>query len=375
MKKVGIITITGYHNYGNMLQNYATQEVIKELGFHPVTIDNAVVPTAYKIKPPNVTMLTKIRKRLDRLIHKKSIREYREYQHKKKKIFAAFKAAHIEHTEYCISENNIPEDLSDSFDFFVTGSDQVWNPYYRLGSGIDFLSFAPPCKRIAYSPSFGVSEIPEILKAQYSVWLKEMHRLSVREESGAGIISELTGRNAPVLIDPTLMLTKEKWLAIAKEAPAKPEKQYLLTYFLGTVPQKYRNKIQSMVEDNDLEIVNLLDLGQKQHFLAGPGEFIDYFHSAAVIVTDSFHGTVFSILMEKPFLVTDRTGNIAPINSRIETLLSMFGLKSRRMDRLPSNQDIFSIEYSHVAETLDAERKKTILYLREALHSQNHVER
>lgn len=366
MKKVGIVTITGYKNYGNILQNYAAQEVIKALGFHPVTIDNSVVPTAYTVKPPSVNIMTKLKRRFDRVIRRKEIMEYQECQRMRIKVFKAFKTAHIEHTDYCISENNVPESLSDSFDYFITGSDQVWNPYYRLGSGIDFLTFAPPYKRIAYSPSFGVSELPVPVREQYRVWLKEMHRLSVREESGARIIKELTGRDAPVLIDPTLMLTKEKWLAIAKEVPTKPKK-YLLTYFLGTIPKEYKNEIKRIATENRLDIVNLYDISEKDHFMIGPGEFIDYFHSAAIIVTDSFHGSVFSILMEKSFFVVDRLGSLAPIQSRIDTLLSKFHLKSRKFDQLQSDKDVFNIDYSHVASCLESERKKTSEYLFEAL--------
>ena len=193
--------------------------------------------------------------------------------------------------------------------------------------------------------------------------------MSVREESGAGIIKELTGREAPVLIDPTLMLSKEKWLSVAQEAPARPRNQYLLTYFLGTVPRACRNQIKRIAEENDLEIVNLLDIGQTEHFLAGPGEFIDYFHSASIVVTDSFHGTVFSILMEKPFWVTDRMGNIAPINSRIDTLLSMFGLESRRFDQMKPDHDSFNIDYSYIPSALESEREKAVMYLREALRA------
>ena len=365
MKKVGIVTISGHKNYGNILQNYAVQEVLKDLGFYAVTIENAVVPTAFAIKPP-ISKLTILRKKMDRWIHKKRIKEYKEYQRRKEKAFKDFKAAHIEHTDYVISENNVPDGLSESFDFFVTGSDQVWNPYYRFGSGIDFLTFAPPDKRVAFSPSFGVTEIPGVLREPYGVWLREMHRLSVREESGARIVKELTGRDAPVLIDPTLMLSKEKWLSVANDAPAKPDREYLLTYFLGVIPRKYKNEIERMAEENNLEIVNLADIGQKEHFAIGPGEFIDYFHSASIIVTDSFHGSIFSIILEKPFFVMDRMGNVAPINSRIETLLSMFGLESRKFDQMNFSKDIFAIDYSHIDSRLEPERKKVAEYLSEA---------
>ena len=107
-------------------------------------------------------------------------------------------------------------------------------------------------KRIAYAPSFGISKIPEEYIDRYKTWLSEMYKLSVREEAGAKIIKELTGRDAVVLVDPTLMLTKEKWLSISKRAKNKPEGKYLLNYFLGSVSKETKKKIKSIATKNKL---------------------------------------------------------------------------------------------------------------------------
>jgi len=194
-----------------------------------------------------------------------------------------------------------------------------------------------------------------------------MYKLSVREEAGAKIIKELTGRDAVVLVDPNLMLTKEQWLLISKTAIHKPNKPYLLTYFLGGICPENKEKIYSIARDKNLEVVNLEDLEDEVRYVADPAEFLDYINSSAIVFTDSFHGTVFSILFEKPFVVFDRIDNIQSMSSRIDTLLSKFKLDSRKWENVKNTDDIFNIDFSHVPEILEFERKKAIDYLKNAL--------
>ena len=221
----------------------------------------------------------------------------------RKENFMEFSKTYINETDYIVSKKHIPENLSDRYDYFITGSDQVWNPDNLHGTSFFFLTFAEQYKRIAYAPSFGVSEIkPEFIE-DYKEWISGMYKLSVREDDGAKIIKKLTGRESPVLVDPTLLLTKEKWLSIAKEASNKPKDKYLLTYFLGGIPTQYKKEIKKTAKENNLEIINLGDIKEKDTYQTGPSEFIDYINNCSVMFTDSFHGTVFSILFEKPFVV------------------------------------------------------------------------
>lgn len=370
MKKVAIITLNGYFNYGNRLQNYALQESIGRLGFEVETLINN---TQFNTK--QTCMLDKIKK-----IKEKNMKEvyeifyrkienhiYKDLKKKRTQIFKDFSLEHINETDY-ISENHIPEDLLIKYDYFVTGSDQVWNPNYRKGSFIEFLTFAPPEKRIAYAPSFGVSEIPEEYIENYKKWLSEMPHLSVREDAGADIIKKLTGRDVPVLVDPTMLLTKEDWLSISKTPSNKPMKNYLLTYFLGEISKDRKKLIIEIAKRNELEIVNLSQVKDKIPFLTGPSEFIDYVNSASLFCTDSFHGAVFSILLEKPFIMFKRKGKSPSMNSRIETLLTKFKLESRLVQNIKSNEQIFEIDYSHVPPILQKERDSSINYLKNALN-------
>lgn len=369
MKKIAIITLTGYFNYGNRLQNYALQEAVKFLGLNIETIKNN---TKNSKKVSRVKILIKSSKLIFKILKSKTINYLnRQIINSRTKTFKKFTYDYINETNFKVDDNGVIEGLSDKYDYFITGSDQVWNPDYIKGSSIYFLTFAPKHKRIAYAPSFGVSKIkPECIE-NYKQWISGIDKLSVREDDGAKIIKELTGRQAPVHVDPTLLLTKEKWLSISKEASNKPKGKYLLTYFLGGIPNEYKKQIKNIVKENNLEVINLGDIREKETYMTGPSEFIDYINSCSVFCTDSFHGVVFSILMEKPFIVYERMGTSLSMFSRIETLLNKFKLEHRKVDNIKNNRDVFDIDYSHVPAILEKERKKSFDYLRDALNITN----
>lgn len=195
-----------------------------------------------------------------------------------------------------------------------------------------------------------------------------MKSLSVREKSGAKIIKELVGRDVPVLVDPTLLISKEHWLSIARKAPNRPDDNYILTYFLGKVSDETNKQIKDLSKKYKMKIIRLADLNDREAYVAGPSEFIDYINSASILLTDSFHGVAFSILFEKPFIVYERSGS--SMYSRIETLLEIFNLRSREVRHIKNADDIFNIDYSHVAPILEAERNKALNYLREAFNIQ-----
>lgn len=385
MKKVAIITLNGYFNYGNRLQNYALQETISSFGFEVETIINSTTAVIEE-RPTFVYRLNNLLKKGPKEIGKAMANKINksklskgelneveniEIEKIRTKIFKGFTYEYIKETNYSITDNNIPDNLSDKYDYFITGSDQVWNPHYIYGPSIYFLTFVEKHKRIAYAPSFGVSEIECKYIDKYKEWISGINKLSVREDDGAKIIKELSGKEAPVLVDPTLLLTKEKWLSISKVAINKPIGEYLLTYFLGGIPNDYKEQISRIVKENNLEIINLGDITEKDTYKTGPSEFIDYINSCSVFCTDSFHGAVFSILFEKPFIVYERMGTPLSMFSRINTLLDKFKLESRKSEYIKSNKDIFDIDYLDVQYILEAERKKSFEYLKDALNITN----
>lgn len=365
-KKIGIITLCGYHNYGNRLQNYALQSVLEKLGFSVLTIKNITIQQ----KSSLFERVYRNRGNFLNLVYAKyHNRKNKKLHNERTQRFFEFSKKYIEETDYTISELSIPDDLSEKFDFFVTGSDQVWNPELNRGSSVEFLQFAPSEKRISYAASFGVSKIPEHVKTDFKERLNQMAHISVREEAGARIVKELTGRDAEVLIDPTMLLDKEEWISIAKAPAFKPKKNYLLTYFLGDGSKEYKQWINHISKTFDLEVINLLDPDAKDAYLTDPGEFIDLINNAALMCTDSFHGSVFSILMHTDFMVFDRIEkNEATMGSRIDTLLNMFELTSRKWHKDIKDDDVFNTSFTHVDEILNVERQKAMKYLKNALH-------
>lgn len=371
MKKIGIITLGGYFNYGNRLQNYALQEAIKDYVLDVDTIRNNT-SSVYSEKRDFLTRLKGKSPLLIYKILKNKIKTFmtRNITNKRTEVFKKFTLNYINETDFMILDNGVMESLSSRYNYYIAGSDQVWNPDYLLGTSVNFLTFVPKNKRISYAASFGVSSISPKWEDKYKEWLSDMNHISVREEDGAKIIKDLIGIDVPVLVDPTLLLTKEKWLSIAKEANNKPKGKYLLTYFLGGVPKAYKKEIKRLTKKHKLDIINLGNIREKDTYITGPSEFIDYINSCSVMYTDSFHGTVFSILLEKPFVVCDRkdTNNETNMYSRINTLLDKFSLNSRKIENIKLDEDIFNIDYSHVPSILEKERAKSMNYLKEALN-------
>mgnify|MGYP001369123238 CR=1 FL=1 len=361
-KRIGIITLNGYFNYGNRLQNYALQEVLKSYGFLVETI-LVKVQKEEKEKGENYK-IELILKYIKSIL--KFVLRYKRHEKIRTQRFLEFSKKHIHETDFFIFENNVPSEVVSKYDFFVTGSDQVWNPEYNGMSSVYFLTFAPKSKRISYAASFGISDLPNESIQKYKKWLSEIKYLSVREEAGAKIVKELTGRDAEVHLDPTLLLTKEEWMCISRESPNKPKAKYILTYFLGNISEVRQKIINDIAEEYQLEVVSLANIKDKRTYIADPSEFLDYIDSAELILTDSFHGSVFSILFEKPFIVFEREGHEKPMTSRLDTLLSKFQLQSRKWGNIGKNE-IFEVDYSHIPDILERERKKALNYLEKAL--------
>ncbi|MFD1861971.1 polysaccharide pyruvyl transferase family protein [Planococcus chinensis] len=370
MRKIAILTLNGYFNYGNRLQNYALQEILEKKGFKVETIKNNTDHKKLKfIESKNSLVSYYLKKIFSKDIFGKLHLHFiytiygKNANEERSLMFKEFSTKHITESDFQIAINDIPRNFSEEYDFFVTGSDQVWNPVFRFGSSLDFLTFAPKEKRIAYAPSFGITKIPITYVERYKKWLSEMSGISVREIEGAKLIKELTGRDAEVLIDPTLLLTKEEWLKIKKPHINKPDGKYLLTYFLSEISSETARTIIETAKLHDLEIVNLANIKEKKYYSTGPSEFLDYINSASIFFTDSFHGAVFSILFETPFLVYEREGNLPSMNSRIDTLLSTFKLETRKGNVKDVNSEIIDLDFSHLKIILSKERAKAHNYL------------
>lgn len=359
MKKVGILTLYGNNNYGNKLQNYAIQEVLEKKGIEVKTIINENNLIGINVLKENIKNIIK------KFLKTPNIQRYN--------CFIEFNK-NIKYSQY-IDKNHIPTNLSNKYDYFFTGSDQVWNPTNLAHiSDNDFLTFAPKEKRNSFSASFGISKIPENMKEFYKERLNGLNHISVREDRGKEIIKELTGRvDVEVLVDPTMLLTSEEWDKVSKKPKQLKTNKYILNYFLGNLSEERKNEINRIAKENECQVINILDINDP-FYATGPSEFLYLEKNAFLICTDSFHSCVFSILYNRPFVVFDREDDLVKMNSRIDTLLKKFNLKNRRFEREITDENL-NHDYTEAYEILEKERKKAELFLKKALEIENNEEK
>lgn len=353
MKKVGIITINDDDNYGNRLQNYATQEILKKMKFDCITIKNTPI---LNTKKNFVFRLLKF--------FKKSIIKNKNAKNMRKKEFSKFNQ-NIRYNNRYITPYS--KSINKQFDYFITGSDQVWNPNNARLREVDLLEFAIPSKRIAFSASFGISQLPDNKKEITANALKQFKAISVREDAGKEIIEKIIDRNdVEVLIDPTMMLVAEEWNNVAKKPNQLKNDRYILNYFLGELQEEWNQEINKIANKYNCEVINILDKNSL-FYETGPSEFLYLERNAFLVCTDSFHSSVFSIIYDTPFIVFERKQkDVVSMNSRIDTLLSKFNLQSRKFNGVITNEQL-KCDYTKVKEILEKEKEKSIIFLKKAL--------
>lgn len=389
--KIGILTLTGADNYGNVLQNYALQEILKSFHAEVETIENKTQYGRYlpNKKRRNKMALSYVKKYVcsqlnyrynikntdngiikQVIYHKKNNSIINRVKAQRKDAFRRFYESCINWSDTSIDVNKIPYDRLQEYDYFVSGSDQVWNPTYPSTSMINFLQFAPENKRVTFAPSFGVNEIPESLEAQYTEWLQTIPHLSVREEQGQKIIKQLTGREVELMCDPTLVLSKERWEGIEQKPSFYDGEKYIFTYFLGDRNREYKKYIETIAKKNNLKVWHLFDIMEKETYAVSPQEFLFLIHNAELVCTDSFHGTVFSIIFHKNFVSFPRIELGNTMGSRIATLLKKFSLEEREYRKV-EEADVFNTDYSCVDAIIKKEQTKAMDYLTRAIEKRS----
>lgn len=327
--KIAQMTWFHHHNYGTALQLYALNRYLSDLG-HSVSVVNYISESIND----NVFIPEPIG--LNFVKNKISSKYYRARHHiydtgERAGKFYSF-VSRLSFTEKCQTHSDLVA-LNDQYDAFVCGSDQIWsplnyNPRYFLDYVID------ENKMIAYAPSFGTSEIKDpYVRTAIGKNVARFKHISIREKQGVKIAQSLT--DAPVFncVDPTLLLEEESWNEIAH---VKDEKKYLLCYFLGGSGEFYSQASKLAAEFNlAIKIIPVFSEDLKRKGVikeaVGPEEFVSLIKNADYICTDSFHGSIFSIIYHKQFTVFERFKKNSALNqnSRIHNLLSQLDLKSR----------------------------------------------
>lgn len=354
MKKVLLVTMYGVSNFGNRLQSFALSKTLEGLNFD--------VETFKPIKKKDVFSDIK-------LILKFFLKK--DYSFFRKKMFTEFNNSFIVFKNIDISIDKISV-LNNHFDYFIVGSDQVWNYHYLDECSYDggynyfLLEDVDNCKRISYSSSFGVSEIKSNLDKYKEEFLK-FKCLSTREESGRKIIENLTSRNdITVNVDPTMLLTNKEWEKVIKKPKFKIPDNYILLYFLGDISNDKMSEIVEFANKFNYSIINLLDKKSKFYGI-GPSEFLYLEKNAKLILTDSFHSSVFSLIFNVPFIIYNRMNDAEKTNTRLENFVNKFKLYDRIYINDNSISDYLVFNYSEAYKILNYERKKSFSYLKCAL--------
>ena len=351
--KVGILTFTGTINYGASLQAYALQELIKSFGIDVEIIEYHNSDIDEKEKNSGLKRFTP-RGILKALVIGKGLKNKVEF-------FKMFEKNNMKFSPICDAEQL--KELQGQYDKIVVGSDQVWCMGITNNDWHYFLDFIEDSrKKISYAPSFGNEYFPTECYTKAAKLLNEFSQLSVREQSGAELIKKITGRDAKVVLDPTLLLNCNEWKRKTSYVPEITN--YILVYFPHN-KKKVFDFVFELQKKTKLPIIYLsisprIQKGVKTIYDASPEEFLGWILHADYVVTGSFHGTAFSINCGKQFYY-EPSGE----GSRIDNIVKMCGVEERSIGNKLSLDN--KIDYQPVWKKLDKYREDSISWLKNAL--------
>lgn len=357
MSEIGIITIPRADNYGSVLQAYGIQQFVNEINPDNELIDYVApfLVGRYKlwdIRTDNFKVLVKslIRNCLTYNAKKKKKRKYNDFR----------KLMHFsERTVYSASEIN-------KYKFYIAGSDQIWNTRITNSNSTFFLDFVDEIKsKIAFSVSLGYTDRSKDEILFYRRMVNSFKWLGVREENDVDFIKDISAEESVVdyIIDPTLLIPENKWKSLIKERLLK--KDYILIYSFGN-DLKVIERAKLISKKEGLPVYIIADEWKKKNsdgFInlsgIGPLDFVNLIANAKYVITNSFHGTAFSIIFKKQFTVVPYKGT----ENRIVSLLKLLKLESGIYS---SNINNF-IDYSGVDNILQFERNKAKTFLKNAI--------
>ena len=365
-KRIGLITIYHVPNFGSVMQTYATQILLEKLGMECNVIN---------YKYPNEWHYSKGRPR-------PSFKSFIGHlfgilpAHRKANKLNGFKRKHFNFTKSYKSLDELKSADWSGFDMFAVGSDQVWKAQFTLGDSAFMLSFIPDDKyRISIASSFASKNVPEEFIAKYKKYIGKFNAISVREQNGIDIIkNDLELNHTPeVVLDPTLLLSKEEWMNIVPRSRFKKTKKYILLYMLTYAFEPRPlifDIIKHLQEQDDYEVIALegytpKELAQGIEMIdktdSSIPEFIDLFANADVVVTSSFHGTAFAVNFGIPLVSVVPEGNN---DDRQSTLLKSINLGCCIAN---SNTELTEIKYrydkSNSLKDLQLLREKSIHWI------------
>lgn len=369
-----VLTTALSNNYGAALQTYAMVKAINKTGAEAVV---------YRYNNPNrINNSMTIKQRIIHNIW--NVVTVAIGRKKKQKKFEEFRNEYIPLTEQLFQSSEELMRNYGNYDVYIAGSDQIWNPDFFIDDLSYFLDFLPEeKKRISYASSFGKSEFKsEKYRDKCAMLLSRFQHISVREQSGMKIAKSLCGIDAEWVLDPTLLLNKYDWMKLADTDILTDE--IILCY---TMPgdrvvtesiEKIAKQLQLITGLPVVRIGNkeydVFKYGRKSCDIeAGPLEFVRYFLKAKYVVTNSFHGTAFSLNLDKDFIIpiNDSLKTSTALHERILSILKLLGAESAviKTSELDKTIDFskHAIQHGKISDKLEEERKRSFEYLKLAI--------
>ena len=350
MKKVGILTFHFCDNYGAVLQCYALLKVINSM-------------ERYNCEVINYNPNWKPRWFTDPKMQEKFLAKLEKYV-AFRRDFLAIQEGYI----YDTSEIK-------AYDYYVVGSDQVWNTSFRFSKPTYFLDFVPDnAVKVSYAASVGLAiEDKRLNRTYFEQYIPRFDYLSIREKTHEQYIKEFTDKSVTTVLDPTLLLRKEDYDEIISRDKEEKEK-FIFLYFLkhDTTAPLMISFVNMLSRKYNLKVIHyFIDVpkqafknNSESFFFEGPQEFLWYIKNAEVVVTNSFHGTIFAIQYHKPFY----TYVVKSMSSRVLDLLQMLGLEDRLINGYKNIDDVnFDIDFEKVERKLETLRGESLNYLKVAL--------
>lgn len=363
--KLALLTFHTAANYGAALQAYALEKFLTDNGYDCEYINYVNASRAHEY-----SMSWHIYDCLKRgkLSSAAAYLAGSPFMTLRKMRFDRFYKRYLRQTEKEYHNSKEAEALNDNYDYFVVGSDQVWNPICNGDDAAFLLDFVKDSKkRISYSPSFGMTEVDEAHKEVFSDNLKKFANIGVRETVGQKIVRELTGRDSKLCLDPVLLLTKEQWNSIMPKKEIK--KRFIFSYtnrdsqtrdFFKT-GYKLDGKIHYVLS-RYTKPSDFLNSQVRVKYCMSPQEFLWVVNNADMVVSASFHCIAMSIILNRQF-VAITTGDEGK-DERLLNLLRTLGLQDRVLRKGMAVEEVnASIDYKIVNERLEQMKKQSLEYI------------
>ena len=377
--KIGILTIHSVNNYGAELQCCALYQKLQKMGYDAEVINFLFGIhhnhdfTGEKLTVP-ISLKTKIKVKLLPIVQDFFCLFYQKNKTLRNQRFQEFHAKYNKLTKKVYPSVKSLNEANFDYDVLCIGSDQVWN--YEKGYSLEpfFASFDKKgTKKISYGSSIGLSQLTIEAEEVFKKELSGFASLSVREQQASDLLHKLLKRNVDVVLDPTLILNNKEWLEVAKTDMC-PKEKYVLVYIVTIRPCNYVLEVaRKVAKERGLKIVRICRDAYPEHsgndvkevLTAGPSDFVGLFANAEFVVTNSFHGTAFSINFSKPFFSVIKSKHST--NSRLTNILKKLNLEDRIIRVGSPFPEICDIDYRESTKILEEERFRSIEYLRKSL--------